>query len=296
MSSRLKLNSAVFVVLAGLFVFAKLNLNRLRVPPFGLDPCDAVMHFAVFTMLLALISSLRALFPYRGVTFPTQESYALRSQQAVALAAFVAFVAHAVALARHPAMWVSAGWRNQLLGWLGVFATVPVAMELLVLLARPTRTGAESPHRNGAILACLLALATLVFCPEYDIDISSQTAHIFTVIVGGLVVFVPMSYLLPLLVPYQLGRQGGGKAFFNTSGERGALLIGIVMGTVPFWIDAHRAGAARSLLPLSKLVGPLVGMLFAYAFLAEQLGLTSHKRLNRDEVARGPDESRLDSR
>ena len=68
MSSTLKFNSAVFVVLVGLFVFATLNLNRLRVPPFGLDPCDAVMHFAVFTMLLALVGSLRALLPYRGVT------------------------------------------------------------------------------------------------------------------------------------------------------------------------------------------------------------------------------------
>jgi len=112
MSSRLKLNLAVFVILAGLFVLAKLNLNRLRVPPFGLDPCDAEMHFAVFTMSLALLGSLRALLPYRSVTYPRQESYVLRSQQAASLAAFVAFVAHAVVLARHPGMWVSAGWRN----------------------------------------------------------------------------------------------------------------------------------------------------------------------------------------
>ena len=296
MSSRLKLNSAVFVVLAGLFVFAKLNLNRLRVPPFGLDPCDAVMHFAVFTILLALIGSLRALLPYRGVTFPTQESYVLRSQQAVALSAFVAFVAHAVTLARHPAMWVSADWRNQLLGWLGVFAAVPVVMELLVLVSQPTRTEAESRPRKVAILACLLAFAVLVFCPEYDIDISSETAHILTVIVGGLVVFVPMGYLLPVLVPYESGERDNSGPFLNTSTEQVALLIGILLGVFLFWVDAHRAGSARPLLPILKFVGPVMGLLIAYAFFAEQLGLTSHKRVNRDKVATGSDESRLDSR
>lgn len=50
-------------------------------------------------MLFALIGSLRALLPYRGATYPMQETFVLRSQQAVALAAFVAFVAHAIVLA-----------------------------------------------------------------------------------------------------------------------------------------------------------------------------------------------------
>jgi hypothetical protein len=113
MSSRLRFNSAAFVVLTGLFVFATLNLSRLRVPSFSLDPCDAVMHFAVFTILLGVIGSLRALLPYRGVAHPMQEAYVLRSQQVVALAAFSAFIAYAVVLARHPSMWVNAEWRNQ---------------------------------------------------------------------------------------------------------------------------------------------------------------------------------------
>jgi hypothetical protein len=276
MPLRLKFNSTVFVVLAGLFVFAKFNLTRLRVPPFGLDPCDAVMHFAFFTMLLALIGSLRAMRPYReGIAYPMQETHVLRSQQAVALAAFIAFVAHAVALARHPATWVSADWRNQLFGWLGVFAAVPFAMELLVLAAQPIRTQAVSPYRKRAVLACLLALTALVFCPEYAIDISSETAHILTVIVGGLVVFVPMGYLLPVLVPDQSGEACGSKTFFTTSRERVALLIGILMGAFLFWVDAYRAGTARPLLPVLKLAGPVMGLLIAYAFFAEQLGLTS---------------------
>jgi hypothetical protein len=54
------------MALAALFVFTIYNLARLRVPPFRLDPCDAVMHFAIFTMVLALAGSLRALRLYRA--------------------------------------------------------------------------------------------------------------------------------------------------------------------------------------------------------------------------------------
>jgi hypothetical protein len=281
MPSRLKVNSVVLIMLAGLFVFAKYNLTRLRVPPFGLDPCDAVMHFAFFTMVLALIASLDAVRPHRkGVGYAAQDAYVARSQQAAALAVFSALLAHVVALARHPSMWVRADYRSQLLVWLGVFAAVPVTMELLVLAGQPIRTQVVSPHGNRAVLACLLALIALVFCPEYGTDLSSETAHILTVILGGLVVLVPIGYLLPVLVPYQSREKGGSKAFFNTSSERAAVLIGILMGAFLFWADAHRAGAARALLPALKSVGPVIGFLIAYAFLAEQLGLTPHNRVS----------------
>ena len=282
MPLRVKFTSAAFVVLTGAFVFAKFHLTRLSVPAFRLDPCDAVVHFAFFTMLFALIGSLRAMRPYReGVAYTTQQTYVLRSLQAVALAAMVAFVSHAVDLTRHPTMWVGAAWRTQLLALFGVFAAVPVAMELLVrFAAQPIQSNAEPPPRKGAVLACLLALATLVFCPEYDVNISSETAHILTVIVGGLVVLVPIGYLLPVLVPDQSGGQRGGKAFFNARSERSALLVGILIGTVLFWIDAHRTGAMERLLPVLKLVGPTMGLLIVYSFFAEALGLKASKRVN----------------
>ena len=77
-------------------------------------------------------------------------------------------------------------------------------MELLVLAAQPIRTQAVARYRKQAVLACLLALTALVFCPEYGIQLSSETAHILTVIVGGLVVLVPIGYLLPVIVPYRI--------------------------------------------------------------------------------------------
>jgi hypothetical protein len=45
-----------------------------------------------------------------------------------------------------------------------------------------------------------------------------------------------------------------------------------------------------------KFVGPIMGLLIVYAFFAEQLGLTSYKRVNRDKVAAAPDGSRLNWR
>lgn len=59
-------------------------------------------------------------------------------------------------------------------------------------------------QKNAKGRVALVAGATvaiLFVCPEYGIDYSSETAHILTVAVGGLVVLVPMRLLLPVLVP-----------------------------------------------------------------------------------------------
>jgi cytochrome bd-type quinol oxidase subunit 2 len=282
MPSRLKFNSAVLFVLTGLFVFAVYNLSRLRVPPFGLDPCDAVMHFAVFTVVIALIGSLRSLLTYQKRMSPAaQDTHVLRSQQAVALAVLIAFSAYAVGLARHPSAWISAEWRNQLIVWLCVFLTVAAAMELLVLSARPSRTKPVTRHCGPAVLACSFGFAALVFCPEYGGNPLNETAHVLTVIIGGLIVLIPMVYLLPFLVPNQPGDNGRSRALFSTSSERGALIIGILFGIFLFWVDAHRAEAARALLPAMKLIGRIFGFLIVYAFLAERLGLAGHLRSTR---------------
>ena len=281
MPSRLKFNAAVLLALAGLFVFAVYNLSRLRVPLFGLDPCDAVMHFAFFTVVLALVGSLRVLCSYRAsLSYQAQNAYFLRSQHAVALAICIAFTAYVVGLARHPSMWTVAGWRNRLFVWLGVFGAVALVMELLVFGARLTRIQPASPYRKSALLTCLLSLAALAFCPEYAGDPINEPAHILSVMVGALVVLLPIGYLLPVLVPSESFDKSSNQVFFNTNSERLALLVGVLLGALLFWIDAHRTEAARR-LPALKLIGPVMGVLIVYAFLAEQLGLTSQIESNR---------------
>jgi len=154
-------------------------------------------------------------------------------------------------------------------------------MELLVFGARSTRIQPASLYRKSALLTCLLSLAALAFCPEYAGDPINEPAHILTVMVGALVVLLPIGYLLPVLVPSESFDKSSNQVFFNTNSERLALLVGVLLGALLFWIDAHRTEAARRLLPALKLIGPVMGVLIVYAFLAEQLGLTSQIESNR---------------
>jgi hypothetical protein len=174
-------------------------------------------------------------------------------------------------------MWIGAGWRTQLFEWLGVLAVLVIAMESLVLVGRSTHRQVSSASRTRAVVVCILAMTSLVFCPEYGAGPISETAHILTVITGALIVLVPVHYLLPVLVPNEHGEEVSGQAFLTKSTEQGALLIGILTGVFLFWIDAHRT-AARPLLPILRLASPVMGLLIVYAFLAEQRGLTPQRR------------------
>jgi hypothetical protein len=274
MPIRLKLNSVAMFGFAAAIVLAEYKIAQLSVSPFRQDPCDAVWHFALFVMLFTLVvSTLRTVRPNLGGPTPrAQYVYLIRSQQAFVLALLIALSADIVALIRHPSMWINADWQNHLLAWLSVFVVVAAAMELLVRAAQPTRPQAESRCRTQAKLASLLALTALVFCPEYGGGVNSTTARVLTVIVGGLVVFTPIHYLLPVLVPHELADET--KAFFSTTAQWYALLIGIAMGAFAFWVDAHRTGVTQPLLPTLSLGGPVIGLLNVYAFLAEPLGLT----------------------
>ena len=279
MPNSLKLNLVAMFGFAPAIILAEYKIAQLRVSPFGQDPCDAVWHFALFVMLFTLVvSTLRTIRPDRvGATPGAQYVYVIRSQQAFVLALLIALSADIVALTRHPSMWINADWRNHLLAWLSVLVVVAAGMELLVRAGQPTRPHAESWRRTRAKLASLLALAALIFCPEYGSAVNSTTAHLLTVMVGGLVVFIPIHYLLPVLVPHELADETA-NAFFSTTAEWYALLIGTAMGTFAFWIDAHRTGAARPLLPILRFVGPVIGLLIVYAFLAEPLGLTISRK------------------
>jgi hypothetical protein len=126
--------------------------------------------------------------------------HAIRSQQAVVLAVFITLAAYTVALTRHPSMWISAVSRNSLLAWLGIFTAVAVAEQLLTLVAQRTLPRVGPTRWERAALAPALAILLLIFCPEWPSDNSSTTAHILTVVLGALVVFVPMRFLLPVRI------------------------------------------------------------------------------------------------
>jgi hypothetical protein len=271
MPIRLKRNAVVVFGLAALLVFAKYNLTLLMMTPLGQDPCDAVGVFAfTIVVLIPLVSLVRAFGPYRkGSASAAQCLHVIRSQQAVVLAVFITLAADTVALARHPSMWVSAGSHNKLLAWLGIFAAVALAGQLLTLVEQRTLPRVGPTRWKRAALAPALAILLLVFCPEWPSDNSSTTAHILTVVLGALVVFVPMRFLLPVLVPYKSDEVHSDAALFSTASEWCALLVGILMGAFGFWADTHKwAGALRYV----RHVLAIAPLLLAYAFLGEPLG------------------------
>jgi hypothetical protein len=284
MSMRLK-HAAIILGMAAALAFAKYQLARLMVRPFSFDPCDAVNVFSFITiMMVAVVSLFRVFRPYsQGPTPAAQHIYVIRSQQAFALAVFTTLAADVIALARHLSPWDGSVWRTQLLAWLGVYAAVALAAQLLVFAAQRTLPqGASTRWKRGAsVLAAAILL--LVFCPEWPIDNSSQTAHILTVVLGALVVFVPMRFLLPVVVPCESNRGLSGRALFSSASEWGALVAGVLLFSFGFWADMHKWNGTLRYVRPSLAIAP---MLIAYAFLGESLGLIPRESQTKLQMGR----------
>ena len=185
-------------------------------------------------------------------------------------AGFMTLVADVIALARHPSMWISAASRNRLVAWLGILAAVVLATQLLILAAQRTLPQDASTRWKRVALALAAPILLLVLCPEYPSDNSSQTAHILTVALGALVVFVPIRILLPVLVPFEPNQEYKGRKLFGTASEWSAFLVGILMFAFGFWADTHRwTGTLRYMHPFITIAPFLV----AYALLGKTLGL-----------------------
>lgn len=157
------------------------------------------------------------------------------------------------------------------LAWLGVFAAVAITTQLLILAAQRTLPQDASTRWKWAALALAAAILLLVFCPEWPSDNNSQTAHILTVVLGALVVFLPMRFLLPVLVPFKPNEEhGGGTLFQSAASEWSALLVGVLMFAFLFWADIHKWGGALHYMRPMVAIAPL---LVAYALLGKPLGL-----------------------
>ena len=274
MPTGFKRDAIALVGLAAVLAFAKYHLARLPARPFGLDPCDAVNVFAFITiMMLAVVSLFRAFRPHsQGTTSgAVQHVYVIRSQQAFVLAVFTTLAANVVDLARHPSVWIGSAWRTQLLAWLSVYAAVGVTMQLLVHAAQGS--AAQTRSMRWLRVASVAAGATLVLfvCPEWNIDYSSETAHILTVALGALVLLIPMRLLLPVLVPDGTKEGHSGRVLFSIPREWSALITGVVMCAFAFWSQSHKLGPYVH----PKLISGVAGaVLISYAFLAEPLGMT----------------------
>ena len=284
----LKRNAVIVFVLAllfyTLFMFAKHAPGLRDVIPFGEDPYDAVGSFgAIVAVLVALLSLVRALRPYRGgPASAEQRGHLARAQTAVVLCVLITVLADVVAMARDPSRWIGAPARSELLALI-VGLTVAATTVQIVLSAAHTARPASRPGAwmRPAIVAAVAALILAVY-PAWLIR--GTLTHLLTVVVGALVLFAPMPSLLRALVPISAPEGTSGASPTDRRGARGkgrwmiVALVGIAVGVFAFAGEMGEGGGppARVRIALVAVVFiglATAGLLVAYAFLGEPLGL-----------------------
>src|SRR5690348_14526859 len=116
------------------FMFVKHDPHLRGIIPFGDDPYDAVGSLGTIVgMLIAVLSLVRAFRPYRkGPPSDAQRVYLVRSQEAVALAVLITVTADAVAMVRHPSLWIGAASRRELILLLSGITVVALGVHWLV--------------------------------------------------------------------------------------------------------------------------------------------------------------------
>jgi hypothetical protein len=120
---------------------------------------------------------------------------------------------------------------------------------------------AELTAFGTQILPVVPAIVVLTVCPEWPTYNSSRTAHILTVAVGALVVFIPLRLFLLELMPNGSDVYGE-TTTFGTRREWTLLLVGVAVYLCDFWPVVRKA------------IGPmhLPDFLIAYAVLGAPLG------------------------
>lgn len=303
MPKLLKRNAVVVCGLAGLFqwsfMFAKHDPGLRGVIPFSGDPYDTVGSFGtVVGILLAVLALARAFRPGRGAPPSTaQRVHLLRSQAAVAFAVLATLATDAVALARHPAMWIDAKSRDALIGLLVGLGVVTVAVLMLLRASRKELPGIGPPRWGRAAWAGALALVILAAYPEQLVR--RTPTHLLTIAVAACLLFAPLRFLLTAFVP---DAEAGARPGPSRRGPlRGALLHwgvvllgGFMLGVIAVAGEMTEGGAAppagRLVYVAAVFIGAgMMGFAVAYAFLARPLGLQPSDRGGRNQ-------GRIDSR
>lgn len=288
MPTVLKRNAVIVFALAALFcwsfMLAKHSPALRDIIPFGDDPYDAVGSYGVIVgILTALLSLFRAFRHYHKAPTKVQQVYLIRSQEAVVLAILITLAADVVAMARHPTTWIGAASRDSLIAVLSGMAILTVSLQVLIrnLQGKFLENGAKGWKRAATVT--LLSILTLVLYPEQLIN--GIATHLLTVLAGAIVLLVPMRALLNALVPYDADEGRIEKApvhgdRFSYAWQRWAavLLLGALIGAFAFVGEFTEGSGALALGRLvfvaSVFVGlGLAGLVIAYAFLGEPLGL-----------------------
>jgi hypothetical protein len=258
-------NSVVMLILFFAHVMTNRRLAFLGVAPVGTDPCDGVNAFAFFTIVFIAIGSTLRMFSGHHSSSPLRYLYIVRSQQAVLFAIFITFTAEIIALVRNPETWIGNRFAESLFALIGALTVVTVATLLLILVTQRNRISLSSLRWTRTILPVVIAIVVLTVCPEWPTYSPSRTAHILTVALGALVVFIPMRLFLPEIV---LNGSDGHRetTTLGTAGEW-TLLLGAV-AAVLFGFFRH--------VPI--FVEYLATLFITYALLGALLGFAGRMK------------------
>jgi hypothetical protein len=249
------------LVMFGLFAAHIISSHKLASlgAPVGTDPCDGVNLFAGITIAFIAIGSILRMFSGHHSSSPLRYLYIVRSQQAVLFAIFITFAAEIIALMRNPERWIGNRFAESVFALLGALTVVTVATLLLILVTQRNRIALRSLRWTRTILPVVVAIVALTVCPEWPINSPSRTAHILTVALGALVVFIPMRLLLPeiVLIGSDVHRE---TTTFGTAREWTLLLGGVAVEL--FALFRH--------VPI--VVERLALLFIAYALLGAPLG------------------------
>ncbi len=197
MPRQLKISALTTFVLAFLFFLFFQNSKDIpelaQVNAFAEDPYDAVGSFAIqFALFAALLSFLRAFRLYKTGQVPENEQLlSMRAAYLSCLSIAVTLVADAVAMVRHPAMWVGRPTGLVLVALLGGMALLTALTGWLVYHStRGISPMSSQSAWTRAIVLSAVGILILVLYPEGWRE--SVVGELFTILVGILLLFVPV--------------------------------------------------------------------------------------------------------
>jgi Ca2+/Na+ antiporter len=270
------------VVFNVFFSFEKHDPVLVAVNPFTTDPYDAVGSLAIqAAVIFALLAVLRTFQQSRANTpAQAQQVVLVRAQLAATLAVLLALVADAVALARHPSMWI-----GSVAGTILCLLVVGLCVISLVVAAtvQHTTRAITLPTISGrwlrAIIICAASAALVVFYPEDITNNPGIHGAILTAFVGGVLLVIPLWALLTALSPYRLtGSKQTTWRWLRRYGSWVLLvaLVGMVVGLLVFaregmveGVPHNSAKIAHGALVYMGLEGS--GIVIGYLFLCTAL-------------------------
>ena len=286
MPNDFKRNSVLCLALAAFFnwgfMFAKHDAALRGVIPFGDDPYDAIGSFGIFVALIvAVVAMVRAVRRYPVPVSATQRLFAIRAQTAVVLVVLITLGADAVAMVRHPGVWIHSPAVARLIALLAGLMLAAVGVQSLI---NGSERGQRSEPRRWTtvVVTATLASAALALYPERLI--AGVWTHLLTVVVSAVILFATTRALLLALVPdIGIDAAVGISVRQSPSGRRRrwavAILVGAAFGAFAFLGELSEGPGAQSIARSLAVAGVFLGLAVAgvgaaFGFLGAPLGLS----------------------